>query len=382
MAVIVRITDEAAAGPLASRAEARLPYTEPMPELRWSGYRTDVGVVLLPAPSASGRFTVSYLCLASKGRKISTRHAQMKLTDLRPLGKPLALGHWLEGMPDQTAQHLRKSVEETGREIPDQTWQDAKQTLARLRPETATLLSELYILLRPETDLSPAEAEVLAEQKDAVGVALQAAGLERQIIGLWQPSPRRDGQVAPFLSGLAPGTIREDTMVIHDASRLPGWWPAGEPYVGTSQFADNNGRTLTVMNVNRHRIEEVTGVDLLYYQHEAHSFTMVQYKRLSPSPEAVFRPSSDRNNLSELERMRSIDQQSDGEQTEAGSDTTEAGSDTTDPSWRFRLHSGTCWLKLCRSEGFVPANNELVRGMYLPLAFYDELVLQSRFLFA
>jgi hypothetical protein len=58
MAVIVRITDEAAAGPLASRADARSPYTEPMSELRWGGYRTDVGVVPLSAPSASGRFTV------------------------------------------------------------------------------------------------------------------------------------------------------------------------------------------------------------------------------------------------------------------------------------------------------------------------------------
>jgi hypothetical protein len=336
----------------------------------WAGRKTDLGIVLLPGPD--GEMCVSHLCLASKGKRVATRFARAKLTHLLSI-EELPVPQWVGRTPTALGDHLLRAIAATGRTIPTATWQAARRALIELRPQAEDHLAVLGMLVDPAQHLSQHTAEILAEQKDATGLALQATGMQRDVIGQWLPvrvpdaRPPDNQRIAPWLAGLRPGPIREDFMVIHDASRLPGWWPAsGDQNVGIVEFTNRSGGQLTIMNVNRHPIEEVTGVDLLYYHHEARSFTMVQYKRLT-ADSGVYRPGTDRSLPRELERMRAVEQGFVGLPGLGGQPL------APDPVWDFRLHPGACWMKFCEPSGFTPNGKELIRGYYLPLGLYDRL---------
>jgi hypothetical protein len=373
---VVRLVDEEAERELRFCADRQREYTEPMPTGEWVGTRTDIGVVLVPDRETGGKLSVSYFCLASKGKRVTTRFARAKLAHLVRL-RPLPVSEWLQALPGRFESPLRFAIDVTGRPIPPGTWNAAREALINLRPEAGEHLTRLELLLVPSLGLSQRTQEVFAQQKDAVALSLDAAGLDRQVIAQWTP-PQRD---APWLAGITPGIIREDTIVIHDASRVPNWWPVYEPYVGVVTFQDHAGNLLSVMNVNRQPVEEITGVDLLYYRHEPESFTLVQYKRLTPrrtgskgfeSSNLAFLPSSDKGLEDELARMRTVEALADPNLR----NTTHPGQDKLpfyDPILNYRLHPRACWIKLCEPWGFRPVGTQLIKGMYLPLDLYEEL---------
>ncbi len=156
---------------------------------------------------------------------------------------------------------------------------------------------------RPE----PLASFVQAEERDAVLLSLEIAGLPRALAA--RPTTAR----AHFLTGSEPDEdlsgvrILEDQMLLHDTQLFPGWDRdrdgdlAGIGYA----FHDRAGeRRLTVMNVNRSPIETTTGVDLIYYRHEPDAFVLVQYKRLVEEPTGwLYRPSRDANFAAERQRM-------------------------------------------------------------------------------
>lgn len=376
MTTVVRLRDEEAERELQVCADRQLEYTEPMPTGEWVGTKTDIGLVLVPDRHAGGALSVSYVCLATKGQRVTTRFARAKLEQLSRL-RPLPVSEWLKALPARFESPLRYAIDVTGRPIPPGTWTAAREALVHLRPEVDEHLTRIELLLVPSLHLSQRTQEVLAQQKDAVGVSLDAAGLDRRVIAHWRPE-RRD---IPWLAGITPGMIHEDTMVTHDASRVPGWWPVDEPYVDVVTFTDRSSNHLSVMNVNRRPVEEIAGVDLLYYRHEPESFTLVQYKRLMPRRNTrersdasglTFRPSSDEGFEDERARMRAVEAFADPTLRKAAS----LGQDRLpiyDPILNYRLHPRACWIKLCEPWGFRPDGSELIKGMYLPLDLYEEL---------
>jgi hypothetical protein len=114
---------------------------------------------------------------------------------------------------------------------------------------------------------------------------------------------------------------------------------------------------VTVVNVNRTPVEEVLGVDLLYFHEVYRAFVLVQYKRFEDDGEEgmgpVYRP--DENLEGELELMR------------------EVAPTPPDPvdELSYRLGPGVCFLKLCKSIRFDPYSRDLIAGMYLPLEYFD-----------
>lgn len=365
MPVVVRIDDRGAGGPLSTHQRNGLEYTEALPGGDLAGSRRDLAVVLLPVEAKGWRMCVAYVCLASRGRRVTTRQAAVGLTHLVPVVPPLPVREWHATTDAAYRTDLGDAVDWSGREIPPPTWNAARAALVRLRPSLAVELDRLMRLLRPRLRRSPHVERILGHQKDAVAVAVGAHGFDRRLIDRWVEPDADDSSTAPWLAGLLQGRVREDQVVVHDAGRLPRWWPHGEPYVGVAAFTNPGGRRLTVMNVNRHPIEEVTGVDLLYYLHEAHSFTLVQYKMFRDEVEGeVFRPDADGNLAKELARMRAVDD----------FDPVSEGAVPADPVWSYRLLARACWLKLCSPRRFTPYGSELIPGTYLPLEFYDRLV--------
>jgi hypothetical protein len=168
----------------------------------------------------------------------------------------------------------------------------------------------------------------------------------------------RGSDQAPFLEGLPEFTALEDRMIDYDAGVFGGWDLVQRGAIGTAEFSDGN-RRLTVINVNRAGVEHALGVDLVYYTHDFDAYVLVQYKRMTPRSERSgyeFRP--DAQLRKELDRMRAI--------LPPGEPSSVVGD--------FRLDDVGAYLKLCPSTVREAFSHELIRGMYLPLRYWDALI--------
>lgn len=248
-------------------------------------------------------------------------------------------------------------------QLTDKATSVLRATLEHLRPGTNEVWEELENLAKAglaalwTDDREP----IVAYERDAVGLALGAAGFTRseQLRG-W----RGDAEV-PFLAGLQELRVTEDAIVDHDAGVFGDWDVISEHIVGMVQFQQGE-RTLTVVNANRTDVERNLGVDLLYYSHNYAAYVLIQYKRLRKGRETwEFRPSQDRNFERELQRMREI---------------AEPGEENSDPD-EHRLGDNFCFVKFCKPTTTATAKTakgELSGGMYLPLDYLDKLLATDR----
>jgi hypothetical protein len=180
------------------------------------------------------------------------------------------------------------------------------------------------------------------------------------VLGSWTPAD--DGEPAPFLRGLAPSYLIEDQMIARDASFFGDWSRLPQQHLtGAAEFG-RDGERLTVWNVNRTALEHALGVDLLYYHHRYQSYMLVQYKameRPNSGSEAVFRP--DEGTAEQVQRM-----------CEFCAENPDSGPDNE--ANLYRLHPGAFLFKLCPRIVFEPDSTGLIKGMYLPLDYYQLLI--------
>jgi len=204
--------------------------------------------------------------------------------------------------------------------------------------------------------------EIRAHEKDGVNTLLRAFGPDHAILreaGLVSPD-------APFLSAIPD----ETRMINHDWLHFRDWFSSDpEPQVhGTLKFIPpvvefasfrTGKQELLVYNANNGRVEDITGVDLMYYNAHDKCFVMVQYKKFElEGSEQVIRP-NDRL-CSQLSRMKKIDDQC------------EQSADAMD----IRLHPKPCFLKLCQQEDPAIDSIDMIKGMYLTREHF-ELILNS-----
>lgn len=234
-----------------------------------------------------------------------------------------------------------------------------------LSSETAIALKELFddgeqgpwATLEAMVAADPAglwpedRAPVVAYEREAVGFALSAAGLDRgEVLKTWNGDAE-----APFLTSLAAFRSLEAAIIAHDARVFGGWTEIAHGLIGATRF-EQRERKLTVLNVNASKIERTLGCDLIYYTHRYDAYVLVQYKRLRQGgKDWEYRP--DKQLAKELERMRSI---------------TDAATPSQEPR-EHRFGNDFCFLKLCRPEVEDPFSREMAEGMYLPLGLWDKL---------
>lgn len=233
-------------------------------------------------------------------------------------------------------------------------------TLVGLRPESAEEIMALVAALeRPRPRRLPG-GEVLAMEKDAVGLAIGLAGIDREALRDWSEpgdGTAEDG-VPHFLSGMRHAVLREDQIINHDAGVFGDWEVVRRSAVGAVYF-EREGHRLTVINVNRMAAETALGVDLVYYHETYRAFVMVQYKRMHSETvggvdRAVYRPDS--NHPGQVESMRGV-----------------GVAEPTDDPVDYRLDQRACYFKLCHPETFDPYTTDLLKGMYLPLEYFEAL---------
>ncbi|MEA2221997.1 MAG: hypothetical protein QOH83_373 [Solirubrobacteraceae bacterium] len=292
--------------------------------------------------------SIEALALLTRGRRVASYKTGIGLTDFvnthpiavdrlsDALGSPhderlraaTIGGGWL---PDDTAENLRPWFDGSG----PGPWRDL-EVLAEADPPPLW-----------RTDRVP----VVAYEREAVGLALSLAGLERQdVMRTWNGDPE-----APFLTSLRAFRAMEDPTIANDAQIFGDWKLLRPSTIGATRF-EQRGRKLTVLNVNRLAVERNVGCDLVYYVHTYKAYVLVQYKRMERAGnDWHYRPETKLDG--ELARMRAI----------------AAPVTQGDDPLEHRLGDNFCFLKLCKGEVENPFSGELAQGMYIPLDLWDKL---------
>ncbi|WP_144277308.1 hypothetical protein [Mailhella massiliensis] len=299
------------------------------------------------------------VAIGKKGHRAGTGLRRLNMTEIYRLPRPLDIRRLLEGMPRRSLSAAEKRFLKGGL-LTEAAFSFVLKKLLKMIPELRGRLLR-FDERRNERirRLNEKAKRVLAEEKEALLMSLEIAGLDRGQAAGWDYSPQT-GPVS-FLEGLPSVRLREDEMIIHDLNMVPGFSKIKDYVHGSALFSD--GRTdLTVILANRRPLEELLGVDLIYYHEKYKSFIFVQYKAMekSSSKDYVFRL-PDAQMDEEIKRMDIM------MQTMSGMQNSSAGHD-------YRLSENPFFFKFCPRIVFDPDNTSLIKGMYIPLDYWKRLL--------
>jgi hypothetical protein len=314
---------------------------------------TRAGVKVWPASQVAllmnGGQIIEIGTVTRSRRRIATDWHRLRYVRQRQM-TPLSMDELLAGLPAR----FRSSVggrATSGGVLTERSAAAVVAVVEELRPEDGSELRRLIGRDVPAASLRGDGLQSAAQEADAVRLAIDIAGIPRKALRDVRP----DGKLS-FLAQLEEVRASEDPAIAYDGMRFLDFDSIASPS-GIVTFASGHER-LTVVNVNRQPLERTTGADLIYINEVLESFVLVQYKTMryegDETSRLVYRP--DAQLRAELERMRKI----------------KPGADDGSPD-SFRLNPSTCFLKLCKPVVRLDRPQDLVTGMYLPLAYYDVL---------
>lgn len=293
----------------------------------------------------------------SRGRS-GDLDTQVKFTNSLDV-EPAAIDAVIEKMKLHPHSSIVASLEAGGL-LPPATGQRFFDALSELSPASAQVLQRLRALQHQRSSLTTDHRRLLEEQRDAVALSLEVAGIDSQrALQSWEvPS---DG--APFLSGLNLAGTSEASLIRHDATQFEEWLRVEGQIYDVVEFIDpdDSNRKMTIAYADKEPLERVTGTDLIYYRHENPGYVLVQYKRMRRRSgddhplEWLYRP--DGQLTEEVRRMRQI-----------------SVSGTSQGVDQWRLSQEPFYLKLCEDEMERPEGGKLTKGMYFPLGLFEEIL--------
>jgi hypothetical protein len=243
----------------------------------------------------------------------------------------------------------------------------AQQLIAALR-DVAPYLAQPLDRLIETLGRHVADSEtrmVRNHEKDAFNQLLRMGGFD------YGPVLRAAGVISPDQPYLA-GVPREGGIITHDWLHFEDW-TAHDPGINLPDVLVHESpivevraygqgqQQLVIYNANNNHLEDVTGVDLMYYNETDRSFVMVQYKDFAVDEEEsrkVIKPDTRLDD--QLRRMREVDDQC------------KPNMDPMD----IRLHPKPCFLKLCDPRDVGGDSVDMLKGLYLTREHF-ELILES-----
>lgn len=178
-------------------------------------------------------------------------------------------------------------------------------------------------------------------QHDAITLAVKAFGGDGEAYELAVLGP----------SAIAAIRVHEDAAIEHDARWLPGWTMDSSDLTGRARFRKHDGE-LEIYTANRRPLEQLLGVDLIYFNERRGALVMVQYKMLDRDRELgeVWQVRIDRQFEEELDRMRQFDCD-------------------LEPQGPYRLHPGAFFVKMMKRHS--PAS---AAGIVISLGHLDHMI--------
>lgn len=310
---------------------------------------------------------ITHIADGKKGQSAGTGLVRLNLEDLQALERPVPFGKILSGTEKRVRHHLKRRLYQGGLLPPKSlgAFVDRITELdSSIGPRLARFSARRAIALGR---IVPRARDNLAYQKEALGLALEIAGLPREDLLAWQPS---DGDQQSFLDGLPGAQVREDAMLLSDFSTLPGFQPIGEvTHYGSKVFSSEEDPSirLTVIMANRLPLEQQTGADLIYFNETYRSFVMVQYKAMEKrGEETEFRWQAQDQFSDEVERMETLLEE------------LRKVPSSQDPDG-YRFTENPFFLKFCPRVLFNPDDRGLFKGIYLPLSLWKRADTAGRF---
>lgn len=295
---------------------------------------------------------VTYIGLADLGRWHGTHQEELIVSGLHRLDGAVRVAEITTAVPPYARRYLGSEGA-----IPRKAGEVILSVLYALQPQ---LTGVVQGLLQPEPPIAVrGPAGRLARQaRDAFGLAMQMTGLSRDPLNHWAQPASPDQQDGSFVQGLPEGRAHERDLIRHDTDRFLDWLGVDEPRLAWRRYAKGS-QQLYIADVDGKREEIALGVDLIYYQETRSSLTLVQYKAMEhDGNDWYYHPSGDSHITGQLDRMRAVDQKC---------------LQSAAPGDDYRLSAAPCWIKLCRSEDVIPRTDELIRGMYLTRAYFEQL---------
>jgi hypothetical protein len=307
---------------------------------------------------------ITHWALARKGKKVATGKVRVEFTEVAPTR--IHLQDVEINMGPRLRRNIVRARSGVGGRVPPSTWAEMKSVLGRISPHSLATLERIERLRdQSRTIITRAGANIVAQQRDAVGLALdvfeKSGQLKRRTLQGWVPP---DGtSLSSFLDGLQGVRTIEDQLIARDATSFPGVEHQRHTAVGAVFSA--GGRTLEVLNVNRTAIETSLGVDLLYWHELFDAWTLVQYKSMESDGIAgsspIYRPDPSFN--AELGRMQAFRHKN---------------PDLFSPKHgrsAYRLEGDGFFFKLCSRVQLEVLSETLLPGMYLSREFIETLLI-------
>jgi hypothetical protein len=310
---------------------------------------------------------ISHIADGRKGQSAGTYLVRLNLEDLQPLKRPVAFDEFLSATDKRVRHHLKRRMEQGGI-LPPKSLGAFVDRITELDSSIGLRLARFSAhRARALRRLEPRARDNLAYQKEALGLALEIAGLPRDELLTWQPS---DSEQQSFLDGLPGAQVREDVMLLSDFSTVPGFQPEGEVTHYSSKLFSSEldpKVRLTVIMANRLPLEQQTGADLIYFNEAYRSFVMVQYKAMeNRDGETEFRWQAKDQFCGEIARMETV--LAELRKLASGGD----------PDG-FRFNENPFFLKFCSRIVFNPDDKGLFKGIYLPLDLWKRADAAGRF---
>ena len=166
-----------------------------------------------------------------------------------------------------------------GIRLPLEFWNRLVTTVCLLRAGQAEALSQLLVLVERDTQLlgGTNKLDRLAEQRDAVGMVLDLAGLDRSaMLKTVDAGKSEDADV--FFDLLTNHPYQERSLIEHDEYWLKQLLSDTKREM---QFQDSeSGAKVKVRITDKEPLETALGVDLLIYQSLYNSLIFIQYKAM------------------------------------------------------------------------------------------------------
>ena len=293
---------------------------------------------------------IHFSAVMRRGRKVASLKWLVSFEAIEPFEPPLRISDLVSRLDPKVGRLLTATIGSKGSQLAQDSWTQVRDAIDSMQGDGNLVAREQALMYRRPLATATAAEPVVEYEHDAVGVALDMSGIDRKpILDRWTGS-----NMAPFLTGLDEFKLLEDKMIDFDSTVFGDWARESSALVGLATF-QQRGQKLTIINVNRTDVEHALGVDLVYYNHHFNAYVLVQYKRMRKRNTTGHEYRPDNQLEKELERMRSLSR---------------SATTACSPN-EYRLNDSGMYLKLCPSTSPSLKPSGLIRGMYLPLEYWD-----------
>ncbi len=187
----------------------------------------------------------------------------------------------LSELPTQFRDKALYSTSVNVRRLDATTWRELLDRIKTLRPEARHAITALEARRLSDRRIFPSDGRTarLMEQRDAIGIAVDIAGLDRAAVLETFDTSRIDGADS-VLDLLDSEPLQEQDAIRQDQI---AFGKLLQPDMRHAQFSNRAGAHVRVHVYDRKPLETVIGIDLLVYLSLYKAYLLLQYKMMERS---------------------------------------------------------------------------------------------------